>query len=605
MRNTFLKLFFLIGSVMLSSFFCRSQTATLPDSIQKKLSGKNDTAKISLLLNYARQQNSGNYSLSLLLAENAKELAQKNNQQTAIAEALKIIGLDNYFQGNHDKALENYLQSLKIFESINNKDGIVRMENEIGNLYRKNGDASSAIKHLKKALEVSKADHNLDGIANTYNNIGVAYETKNDYDKALTFYRDALRTYSELGSKLGCSYSQSNIAGVFWFHQQFDSSFIYLEKSLKIREELNDQTAIAVSLNDIGEMFMAKHDSLKAIEYFQKSLKLSQQIGFKDLQQHTAKFLSECYFALKDYAKAYQFHKLYSSLKDSVFNEQKNKQITEMQTKYETEKKDLEISKSKLVIEEQKTQRNILIISIIILIAISYFVYSRYRFKQRIAFNEAMLKQQELRSKAIIDAEENERKRIARELHDGLGQQLSAVKLNMSSLDSSLELKTDEQRKMLQNALDIIDDSVKEVRAVSHSMMPNVLVKSGLTAAVSEFANRITSANKIKIEIEAHGLTERLDGTTETILFRVLQEIVNNIIKHSEASQVNIQIIRHEDEVMLMVEDNGKGFEIAKISGEGIGIKNIQSRIEFLNGKVNFDSQPQKGTTVIIEVPIQ
>ena len=216
-----------------------------------------------------------------------------------------------------------------------------------------------------------------------------------------------------------------------------------------------------------------------------------------------------------------------------------------------------------------------------------------------------MLKQQELRSKAIIDAEENERKRIARELHDGLGQQLSAVKLNMSSLDSSLELKTDEQRKMLQNALDIIDDSVKEVRAVSHSMMPNALVKSGLKEAIKEFVNRLGKTDHLKFDLQISGLNERLNTTIETIVFRVLQEIVNNILKHSKATIVTIQIIKDIEELTIIVEDNGVGFDVNTAKSDGIGLKNLQSRIEYLHGTVNIDSHLQKGTTIIIELPIK
>ena len=173
------------------------------------------------------------------------------------------------------------------------------------------------------------------------------------------------------------------------------------------------------------------------------------------------------------------------------------------------------------------------------------------------------------------------------------------------SLESSLEIKTDAQKRMMQNALEIIDESVKEVRAVSHSMMPNALLKLGLGVAVREFLNRISSTDKLKIELEIHGLNERLESTMETILFRVLQEIVTNIIKHSQATMVTIQITRHDEELTLIVEDNGIGFDITKIKSEGIGLKNIQSRIEFLNGTVHFDTQPEKGTTVIIEVPIK
>jgi signal transduction histidine kinase len=216
-----------------------------------------------------------------------------------------------------------------------------------------------------------------------------------------------------------------------------------------------------------------------------------------------------------------------------------------------------------------------------------------------------LLQQQELRSRAIIEAEEKERTRIARELHDGIGQQLSAAKLNISGLQASLNTNNNEEKVMIQNAIDLIDESVKEVRVVSHSMMPNALIKSGLVSAVREFINKISSSGSLRINLEIVGLTDRLEQTVETVLFRVLQELVNNIIKHAQATEVSIQLIRHETELTILIEDNGVGFNVDKVLDKegGIGLKNIQSRVAFLNGQVFFDSHVDKGTTVTIEIP--
>jgi len=217
-----------------------------------------------------------------------------------------------------------------------------------------------------------------------------------------------------------------------------------------------------------------------------------------------------------------------------------------------------------------------------------------------------LINQQELRSRAIIEAEEKERTRIAKELHDGIGQQLSAAKLNISGLQASLHTNNDEEKVMLQNAIDFIDESVKEVRSVSHSMMPNALVKSGLVSAIKEFVTKISSSGALKINLEIVGLSDRLEQTVETVLFRVLQELLNNIIKHAKAAYVNIQVIKHEKELTILIEDNGVGFDTEKelSNNNGIGLKNIQSRVAFLNGQVFFDSHISKGTTVTVEIPI-
>jgi two-component system NarL family sensor kinase len=242
-----------------------------------------------------------------------------------------------------------------------------------------------------------------------------------------------------------------------------------------------------------------------------------------------------------------------------------------------------------------------------LVLAVSYLLFVRAKLKQKQLLDKELIMQKELRSKAVIEAEEKERVRIARELHDGIGQQLSAAKLNISGLQASLKTNKPEEEVMLRNAMDLLDESVKEVRAVSHSMVPNALIKSGLVSAVREFVNKISSTGDLKVNLEIVGMSERLEGTLENILFRVLQEIVNNIIKHSQAREVGIQFVKHDSDLTILIEDNGVGFDVDKKLNDpegGIGLKNIQSRIDFLNGEVHFDSYPGKGTTITIEIPV-
>jgi signal transduction histidine kinase len=213
--------------------------------------------------------------------------------------------------------------------------------------------------------------------------------------------------------------------------------------------------------------------------------------------------------------------------------------------------------------------------------------------------------QKEIRTKAILDAEEKERRRIAQDLHDGVGQLLSAAKLNLSNLESKLLNQNEDQKLALQNALALVDDSVREVRTVSHNMMPNTLIKLGLGSAVREFITKLGNAPTLKVDLEIVGLDSRLDNQLETVLYRVIQEIINNIIKHAKASHISMQLIRHETELSVMIEDNGIGFDTKNLDNfEGIGLKGIITRIEFLNGSVHFDSSIGRGTTVIIDVPL-
>ncbi len=209
-------------------------------------------------------------------------------------------------------------------------------------------------------------------------------------------------------------------------------------------------------------------------------------------------------------------------------------------------------------------------------------------------------RQQQIRTEAVLEAEERERVRIARDLHDGIGQMIAAARMSLGKFSSTNNLNEPE----IQQTLDLLEDSIKEIREVSHNMMPGSLMKFGLPTALKQLANKINNAGSLQINLQIIGLKDRLDERVETMLYRVIQEIVSNVLRHAEATKVNIELVSHENELVLVVEDNGKGFDINNNDNQGIGLKNILTRVEYLDGNVNFDSAIGKGTSVIVEIPI-
>ncbi len=207
-------------------------------------------------------------------------------------------------------------------------------------------------------------------------------------------------------------------------------------------------------------------------------------------------------------------------------------------------------------------------------------------------------------TRAVLEAEEAERQRIAKDLHDGVGQMMSAAKMNLSAVEAQLNLNTTEQKLAFENIIQLVDDSCKEVRSVSHNMMPNALLKNNLEAAIREFIYKL-DPQVLKVHLYAQGLDERLDSNTETILYRVIQESVNNVIKHSGADTLDITIIKEPGELTATIEDNGKGFDTTdREKFEGIGLKNMRTRVEYLKGTIDFDSSPGNGTVVALHVPL-
>jgi signal transduction histidine kinase len=214
------------------------------------------------------------------------------------------------------------------------------------------------------------------------------------------------------------------------------------------------------------------------------------------------------------------------------------------------------------------------------------------------------MKQQELSIRAVIEAEEKERQRIARDLHDGVGQMMSVAKMNLSAFESNIQFANKEQQVSFEKIIDLVDESCKEVRSVSHNMMPNALLKNSLATAIRDFIDKIEK-KALHIRLYTKGLDERLDSNLEIVLYRVIQECVNNVTKHADATSLDIAVIKDNDGISATIEDNGKGFDISdKDKFEGIGLKNILTRVEYLKGNVDFDSTPGRGTLVALNVPL-
>ncbi len=240
------------------------------------------------------------------------------------------------------------------------------------------------------------------------------------------------------------------------------------------------------------------------------------------------------------------------------------------------------------------------IVSAIVLGLLFMVVTVRYYFRRQVRTqtHEFSLKQS-ARMNAIIETEERERKRIAEELHDGLGQLLSTARLNISAVDSPLP---DKDAQLWKNSLALLDEACSEVRTISHNMMPGALIRSGLIEAVNDLADKINDSGKIQVVFNTE-LEQRFPETVEIAVYRIVQEILNNMIRHSGADQITIDMKIVNARLQLHIADNGRSFDVSTIAtSEGIGWKNIYSRVEILNGEIDVKSEKGKGTSVFLSV---
>ena len=205
---------------------------------------------------------------------------------------------------------------------------------------------------------------------------------------------------------------------------------------------------------------------------------------------------------------------------------------------------------------------------------------------------------------SMLKGQEDERSRLAKDLHDGLGGLLSGVKFSLRNMKDNL-IMTPDNMTVFERSLDMIDTSIKELRRVAHNMMPEMLTKFGLDEAVKEYCNSVNTTNLLKVKYQSVGMQNRVDGSIEIIVYRIVQELLNNTLKHASAKDVFVQLIREENRLSIVVEDNGKGFDtILATESKGAGWMNIRSRVDYLKGQLDIHSEPGKGTLVNIEIPL-
>lgn len=575
------------------------------DSVQQIADSKNSSPQQKLtayvwLVEYYSIKDSDK---SILFSEKAKALVKYSKDSVTYANLLRNTGVTYYFKGQYEKAASLYYEAITLYEKFGEKKHLAYALNDIAKLYRKTRDLDKALLYYDRAQQLFTGLRDSSGSQMILNESGVVFEYKKDYNEAIRRYEASLKIARALNDEVGIGYALSFIAGVYVIQENYSEAEKYLQQVLAIREKLKDTFTIALTHTDLGVLYSAKGDYLKAIQSLTLSNQVAEQLKYPELQSNNYHELSSIASNSGDFKSALDYYKKYTSIHDSLFSVEKTKQVTELNTKYETEKKEQQI----LLQNSELSRKNLAIAAISILVVLSmllsYSLYRRHRLKQNAAMQAEIMRQQELSTKAVLEAEERERQRIAKDLHDGVGQIMSAAKMNLSAFENELSFTNPEQRRKFERIITLVDESCKEVRTVSHNMMPNALLKAGLASAIREFTDKIDD-KIIKIDLYSEGLNERMDTNLETVLYRVIQECVNNVIKHARANHLDISLIKDSDGISATVEDNGRGFDMEDSSKfEGLGLKNIRTRVEFLKGTVEYNSKPGKGTLVAIHVP--
>jgi len=532
------------------------------------------------------------------LAENLKTKAIK---PTAIAYG----SLGNYYQtiGDFETAAEHQLLALKYKEQLKDIESIAHTQSSLIVLFKD-------LKQYDDALYYGKlAEANYEKAANPRSlvivnvNIGLVYSRMKKYDSAIARYQKAIYYTTKASFLNGKQTAYNNMALAYRLNGEPAKALAALDSAWATTNRGGSYYVKFAFSSEYVNTYVGNKEAAKATPWVDSAAKYVVLADAMSSRRDYNQMLAEYYEATNNYALAYKHQRIYEELKDSMLNEGNVKTLQLLKTKYETEKKEKQIKEQELTI----TKRNYIIAGIaalVLLVGLLAWSYiKRYRLKQQKELQEKLHLQQQKATIDILTAEEKERKRIASDLHDGVGQLMTAAWLNLQAVNTQTEKENTEQSQLINKTLHLVDESCKEVRAVSHNMMPNALLKKGLVNAVREFIQQINAKNT-QINLQADGLGIALPSHVETVLYRVIQESVNNVIKHAAASSLDISINQDKEGIDVMIEDNGKGFNIAEAEKkDGIGLQNIKSRIQYLKGTVEWNSSANKGTLVAIHIP--
>ncbi|WP_291129321.1 tetratricopeptide repeat-containing sensor histidine kinase [Flavobacterium sp. UBA7682] len=468
---------------------------------------------------------------------------------------------------------------------------------------------------LDEAIIYAEKSKNPNLLCKTYKQIGKSIY-KLEPQKAIRFFQKAIAIANKNKLFIHEIKINGNI-GVTYFEVLNDlkKAHYYHNLSLEISKKHNYQEGIAYAYVNFAAICRKEKKYDTALEYYEmvQDLKFDNYRANFDL--HVLQFISDTYKEMKNYEKAFEYLDKKKVLEKELSDQEENKIIRDINTKYETQKKELENKNLKI-----KDQQNKLIlyafVGVFLLFVIgAYFRILNINKKKRIAEQEKQIESQKLENvlkdqelheiDKMLEGQEKERLKIANDLHDNLGSILATLRLNFQNLYQQKEGINEEEQEMFAKTDDLIEEAYQKVRGMAHAKNAGVIGSEGLVPAVQNIAKKVAIPNKLKVQVIPFGMTKRLENALEVTLFRMIQEILTNTIKHAEATEITISLTQDEDSINILIEDNGKGFNPKAIDKkEGMGLNNIQKKTEQLNGTFSIDSFEGKGTTIIIDIPI-
>ncbi len=616
--------------------------------IAENISGQNIASHILRLKGTALRVG-GQIDQALKILKESRQKAITINNDSICARADIELGLIYQDRGSLDSAEYFFQHALSDYERINDTIGIGRAKYNLSKFYRTKIDYETSLNYALECNRIFQRFNRTELYCRSLINLGNVYQSLKEYDTALACYDQCNVINIKLNNLTRAGEIANNKAVIYYRQKKYEEAKNELLYAIEFNERINDINKLSIFYRNISVIYKKLNQKDKALKYAIKALSIARQLDDKELlsdalinlgvyykqnnnyklaethylegikiaQKYDLKWdmklayknITLLYKAKKDYKKAYDYLQKYSDITDSINSEEKIRAREKYKAEYELlhykdQNRIKELEKKKMRFE-RNLSFGIGTIVVFLLIVILFFFRIHAR-KNRIIAAQRIQKLEDekklMAAQSVLVGQEKERERIARELHDGIGVLLSTASIHFSSVEEKSDKETSE---MLKKANKLLKDASKEVRQISHNMMPGVLSKFGLKEAIEDLFEDVEDAGSINVNLRLIFKDERLAENMEIMIYRVIQEMLNNTIKHAKASTVSLSISRGDDEIIMDYMDDGVGFDEDKLPhGKNIGLSGIRSRIDYLGGTIALTSEHGKGTKYFISIPI-
>lgn len=603
------RLFFIaiLSFLLLSSGY--SQDEKVVDSLKLVLRQNRADDSVRSAVYFRIMQLSGNPEVRINYADSLFSMGLENDSLILIAYTEK--GVAYRMKGE----LETALQFLFKGADIANKNGFTDLEAEayleIGTIYQQNSDLKNAFTYQNKAIQIFRLLDKKQELAINLLNTGFSYYLSQRYDTALVYYNEAEPLFDSVGLTIGKAYAIGNRALVYWKTNSIARAETDLLSAIDMLLPLGDQFGMADYHNQLGNLYLEQGKVNKSIYHLQIGLDMALEMDLKEQIRDASLLLSQLNSSQGNYEKAFEYHEQYVAYKDSIENSQQTKKMADLRTEFEVNLREKEID----ALEKEKALQQTYIATAVILFLLAVFLllYFRQRFRNTKLMAEAertqhgikvqdLLKSQETKAlQAMVQGKEEERRHLAKEIHNHLGTLLATVKVNLNGM----ELEDESKQHRIVN---LVDRACQDVRNISHELNMGVSENFGLVPALKELVLHLQKSNEIKVEFTTSLVGIHIESQNEILAYRIVQELVSNVLKHANATKLTISLTGFDEEgiVNIMVQDNGKGFEPNALtkSTKGIGLDSLQEMVETIEGEMSIDSNALSGTTISVDLPV-